>query len=95
MQGSVPPAGPAGDATASSAGGTVPPADAPVPGLYRHHKGGTYRVLCVGRHSESEEWLVTYWSEATRDWWVRPLALWSAPAGGVARFVRVDAVSPA
>ena len=73
----------------------IPPADAPAPGLYRHHKGGTYRVLCVGRHSESEEWLVTYWSEATRDWGVRPLALWSAPAGGVARFVRVDVVSPA
>ena len=64
----------------------VAPAGAPPPGRYRHTKGGLYRVLGVGRHSETEEWLVTYWSEATRDVWVRPLALWLEPANGAARF---------
>ncbi len=72
------------------------PDDAPAPGPYRHYKGGTYRVACVGRHSETEEWLVTYWCEATRDWWVRPLAMWGEPVGGVPRFVRIEEpVSPA
>lgn len=30
------------------------------PGIYRHFKGGIYEVLGVGRHSETEEWLVIY-----------------------------------
>lgn len=69
-----------GDASASM------PDDVPAPGLYRHYKGGQYRVACVGRHSETEEWLVTYWCEATRDWWVRPLVLWNATVDGTPRF---------
>lgn len=49
----------------------------PEPGLYRHYKGGLYTVFCTGRHSETEEWLVTYRAEASGTWWVRPLSLWS------------------
>jgi hypothetical protein len=48
----------------------------PQPGPYRHYKGGLYTLICVGRHSETEEWLVTYRSEAKGDYWVRPLAMW-------------------
>ncbi|MFW7269176.1 DUF1653 domain-containing protein [Gluconacetobacter sp. Hr-1-5] len=56
------------------------------PGLYRHYKGGLYTLICVGRHSETEEWLVTYRSEARGDYWVRPLAMWVEDVEGVPRF---------
>ena len=58
----------------------------PEPGRYRHHKGGLYTLICVGRHSETEEWLVTYRSEASGEYWVRPLAMWRETVGGVPRF---------
>ena len=48
----------------------------PRPGPYRHYKGGLYTVICLGRHSETEEWLVTYRAEANETFWVRPLAMW-------------------
>ena len=60
----------------------------PEAGLYRHYKGGLYMLVCVGRHSETEEWLVTYRSEARGDYWVRPLAMWNEPVDGVPRFAR-------
>lgn len=53
------------------------PPDAPEPGLYRHYKGGIYAVLCSGRHSETEEWLVVYRAMADGTIWVRPLAMWN------------------
>ena len=53
------------------------PRDEPAPGLYRHYKGGLYTVICIGRHSETEEWLVTYRAEADGTIWVRPLAMWT------------------
>jgi len=49
----------------------------PAPGPYRHYKGGRYTVICVGRHSETEEWLVTYRAEASGTYWVRPLLMWN------------------
>lgn len=58
----------------------------PKPGLYRHYKGGLYTVLCVGRHSETEEWLVTYRCDAQGTYWVRPLDMWLQNVGGVPRF---------
>jgi hypothetical protein len=46
----------------------------PVPGRYRHFKGGEYEVVGVARHSETDERLVVY----------RPLSddsgLWVRPA---------------
>ncbi len=62
------------------------PPDAPQPGLYRHYKGGLYTVFCTGRHSETEEWLVIYRTEASGTVWARPLAMWAetvAHAGAV------------
>lgn len=67
----------------------------PEPGLYRHYKGGLYTLVCVGRHSETEEWLVTYRAEAAGTFWVRPLAMWngtvSQDGAPVPRFARVEA----
>ncbi|MCI2007164.1 MAG: DUF1653 domain-containing protein [Acetobacter peroxydans] len=67
---------------------TMPPH--PQPGLYRHYKGGLYTVLCTGRHSETEEWLVTYRSEARGDYWVRPLAMWMQTVNSQPRFALLE-----
>ncbi|RIH89936.1 hypothetical protein Mlute_00184 [Meiothermus luteus] len=47
-------------------------------GLYRHYKGGLYRVLGLARHSETEEWYVVYqtcYGQGEESLWVRPLAM--------------------
>jgi hypothetical protein len=47
-------------------------------GLYRHYKGGEYRVIGVARHSETEELLVVYQPQyGEREWWVRPLSMFT------------------
>lgn len=48
----------------------------PLPGRYRHYKGGEYEVVGVARHSESDEQLVIYRCLYDNDsLWVRPLAM--------------------
>lgn len=45
-------------------------------GLYRHYKGGAYRVLGTARHSETEEELVVYQAlYGEYGLWVRPLSM--------------------
>ena len=47
------------------------------PGRYRHFKGGEYELLCMARHSETEEELVVYRAlYGDRGVWVRPAAMW-------------------
>jgi len=41
---------------------------------FRHYKGGLYTLLYIGRHSETEEWLVVY-KTANEDVWVRPFRM--------------------
>lgn len=44
------------------------------PGLYRHFKGGEYKVMAVARHSETQEQLVVYRPlYGDSGVWVRPL----------------------
>lgn len=46
------------------------------PGLYRHYKGGLYRVIGVARHSETEEFVVVYQAlYGEQGLWVRPLGM--------------------
>lgn len=48
------------------------------PGLYRHFKGGRYRVLCTARHSETGEAMVVYQAlYGEEGYWVRPASMWS------------------
>jgi len=48
----------------------------PVPGIYRHYKGNSYKVLGVAKHSETEEKLVVYQAlYGERGLWVRPLEM--------------------
>ncbi len=49
-------------------------------GIYRHYKGNLYRILGVGKHSETQEELVIYQplyeSKFGKDaLWVRPLGM--------------------
>jgi hypothetical protein len=69
------------------------------PGLYRHYKGGLYKVLGTARHSETLELLVVYEALYKNDLgqlWVRPLSMFLesvTPAGAgsepIQRFSRV------
>lgn len=50
------------------------------PGVYRHFKGGRYRVLMLARHSETEEQMVVYQAlYGEQGVWVRPLSMFLEP----------------
>jgi hypothetical protein len=66
------------------------------PGRYRHFKGGHYRVLGLGSHSESGERLVIYEAETDGEIYARPRKLFDHPTeAGEPRFVRVDELAAA
>lgn len=45
-------------------------------GIYEHYKGHRYKVLAVGRHSETGEEMVVYQAlYGAHEVWVRPLSL--------------------
>ena len=48
------------------------------PGLYRHFKGKSYRLLSIARHSESLEPMVVYEAlYGEHGIWVRPASMWN------------------
>lgn len=47
------------------------------PGLYRHYKGGLYEVICLARHSETEDVLIVYREFLGRQAWVRPASMFT------------------
>lgn len=47
-----------------------------VPGLYRHYKGNTYRVIGLAQHSETLEDMVVYRAHhGDAGLWVRPVSM--------------------
>lgn len=45
-------------------------------GIYKHYKGALYKVFAAVRHSETEEWLVSYQAlYGDYGYWVRPLPM--------------------
>jgi hypothetical protein len=71
-------------------------------GLYRHYKGGLYKVFGTARHSETLELLVVYEALYKNDLgqlWVRPLSMFRErvqPGGPgsphVPRFERITSI---
>lgn len=60
----------------------------PVPGKYRHFKGGEYEVVGVARHSETDERLVVYRPlYGDGGLWVRPAAMFLEPVTHEGRVV--------
>jgi hypothetical protein len=59
------------------------------PGRYRHFKGADYIVVCVARHSETEEELVVYHpADDLSSFWARPICMWDETVeadGGITR----------
>ena len=54
----------------------LPPLLETPPGLYRHYKGGQYRVLATVRHSETLEPMTLYRAlYGQHGLWVRPAAM--------------------
>ena len=47
------------------------------PGIYRHFKGGVYRVLFTAKNSENLEETVVYQSCKDGSFWVRPATMWN------------------
>ena len=67
------------------------------PGRYRHFKGGTYEVIAIARHSETEEAMVVYRAlYGDCGVWVRPADMWyeTVERGGkpYRRFYRLDRI---
>lgn len=47
-----------------------------VGGLYKHYKGTQYKILGIGRHSESLEELVVYQAlNGENEIWIRPIEM--------------------
>ena len=47
------------------------------PGVYRHYKGNLYRLIAVGKHSETLEDMVIYQAlYGDGKYWVRPASMW-------------------
>ena len=72
----------------------LPPLIETPPGLYRHYKGGEYRVLGTVRHSETLEPMTLYQAlYGQQGLWVRPAAMFSETVviGGLEqpRFARI------
>ena len=66
-------------------------------GRYRHFKGNEYEVICIARHSETEEPMVVYRAlYGDGGVWCRPAEMWNEriARNGVAyrRFYRLDRI---
>lgn len=52
----------------------------PIPNaVYKHYKGGLYRVLFLSKHTETDEILVNYQSIHFGSYYSRPLEEWNKP----------------
>ena len=63
-----------------------------VSGVYKHYKGGKYKVVTLATHSETDEPVVVYKSLLFGNVHVRPLSMWfdtveaTGPQGQTVRF---------
>ncbi len=45
--------------------------------IYKHYKGNIYKIIALGKHSETEEDMVVYQSVKNGDIWIRPKKMWN------------------
>ena len=59
---------------------------------YRHYKGNLYKIIALGKHSETCEDVVVYQSVESNDVWVRPQSMWNewVEKANSLRFTLVD-----
>ena len=65
------------------------PNEVKIGGIYRHYKGGLYRVTGIVKHTETEEVLVTYRAvmySHDLTTWARPIGMFCEEVGGKPRF---------
>ena len=55
-------------------------------GVYRHYKGGMYKVLFLSTHTETDEVLVNYQSVHFGSYYSRPLSSWNEQVESTERF---------
>ena len=56
----------------------IKPIESDISGIYRHYKGGMYRVVCLAHHSETLEDMVVYEPlYGNTGTWVRPASMWN------------------
>lgn len=46
-------------------------ADLVINGIYRHYKGGEYRVICEAKDANTEDWYVVYRNQSSGEHWLR------------------------
>lgn len=45
--------------------------------LYKHYKGNIYKIIALGKCSETQESLVVYQSTSDGQVWIRPKKMWN------------------
>ena len=59
-------------------------------GVYKHYKGGLYRVLFLSKHTETEEIFVNYQSLHFGSYYSRPLEIWNQKVNKKPRFEEIE-----
>jgi|DEB19_MinimDraft_2_1074335.scaffolds.fasta_scaffold00048_16 hypothetical protein len=58
-----------------------------IPGkIYRHYKGGIYKVLHLAKNTDNDEDMVIYQSTQFGSYHARPLTNWNTPVNNKPRF---------
>ena len=59
--------------------------------VYKHYKGGTYEIISMAVHTETQERLVVYKSLNFGSVYVRPYEIWNSESeDGEKRFTLID-----
>ncbi len=45
--------------------------------IYKHYKGNIYKIIALGKHSETCEDMVVYQSTKDGAVWIRPKSMWN------------------
>ena len=59
--------------------------------IYRHYKGGLYKIIAIGKHTDDTSEQVVYRAMDGGQVWIRRLEEWNTPVNGKPRFTLVEA----